>query len=77
MWNYEDYFQGAIDGRDVRNQYDARGDERTVPQPDIGHKSASYQKGWWDGFNKLDDTPPFCETDEADEAEMDETYDES
>jgi hypothetical protein len=58
MSKVKDYWQGVNDGRTVRDDYDVRGDERTVPSPDIEDRSSAYQKGWWDGFNKLDATPP-------------------
>lgn len=54
----EHYIRGYTDGENVRAAYDSRGDERTVPDPDLRDKSPLYKKGWWDGFNKLDMCPP-------------------
>jgi hypothetical protein len=54
----DDYYRGLADGGEVRETYDARGDERTVPDPEFGDETARYQKGWWDGFNKLEPRPP-------------------
>jgi len=58
-----DYMRGYQDGESLRSDYDARGDEYTVPTPDLNGESPTYQKGWWDGFNKLQMTPPHVKPD--------------
>lgn len=40
----QDYSRGYMDGENVRTAYDSRGDEYTVPEPELRGESAAYQK---------------------------------
>jgi hypothetical protein len=55
MLDVKAYTAGYCAGSKTAELWD---DEREVPDPAFEeHESPTYQKGWWDGFNKLEFDP--------------------